>query len=128
MIFVVGALMVIASQIPLVCHWAMVPDTVDYGEWKSGKRGEGVTYGLVTFSQKLGSAIGAAITGLILSLSGYVPNVVQTEKALTGIMHLMVTLPLICYVICLALYYFYKLDRKTFDKILQEISDRQVAG
>jgi sugar (glycoside-pentoside-hexuronide) transporter len=126
MIFAVGAVIVFSSNIPLVCHWAMLPDTVDYGEWKTGKRGEGVTYGVTSFVQKLGNAIGGAISGLILAVTGYVPNVVQTPEATTGIMHLLVTLPLICAVLCFALLYFYKLDEKKLRGVIAELSGSQI--
>ncbi len=127
MIFVVGALIVFSSNIPLVCHWAMLPDTVDYGEWKTGKRGEGVTYGVTSFVQKLGNAIGGAVSGLILAVTGYVPDAVQTPEAGRGIMHLLITLPLICAVLCFVLLYLYKLDEKKLKGIVAELSGSRTA-
>lgn len=127
-IFIVGCFIVFSSNIPLVCHWAMLPDTVDYGEWKTGKRGEGVTYGMTSFVQKLGNALGGAVSGFILSVTGYVPNAVQTAAAEKGITHLLVTLPLVCAVVCFVLLYFYELDEKKFSGIMKQLTERQAAA
>ena len=39
--------------------WALEADTVEYGEWKTGVRTEGITYALFSFTRKQGQAIGA---------------------------------------------------------------------
>jgi GPH family glycoside/pentoside/hexuronide:cation symporter len=35
-----------------VLFWSMLPDTIEYGEWKSGIRTESSLYGFMTFAQK----------------------------------------------------------------------------
>ncbi len=52
--------------------WAMVSDTIDYGEWKTGYRTEGLVNSACSFGYKIGNGIGSALLGWILELGGYV--------------------------------------------------------
>ena len=38
--------------------FAIQPDTVDYGEWKTGVRGEGGSYSVLSFTRKAGQGVG----------------------------------------------------------------------
>lgn len=67
--------------------WAMIPDTVEVDEYKTGERREGLYYSLVTFIQKISAAIALLIGGIVLDAIGYMPNVEQTPQALNGIMN-----------------------------------------
>jgi GPH family glycoside/pentoside/hexuronide:cation symporter len=77
------ATLVIGPTIPLV--WAMYADTADYGEWKSGRRTTGLVFSALQFAQKLGLAVGAGLTGIILSLFGFIANEVQGDQSINGI-------------------------------------------
>ena len=66
--------------------WAMVSDTIDYGEWKTGYRTEGLVNSACSFGWKIGNGIGSALLGLILEAGGYVGTAItQTETALFSI-------------------------------------------
>ena len=52
--------------------WAMVSDTIDYGEWKTGYRTEGLVNSACSFGYKIGNGIGSALLGMILEIGGYV--------------------------------------------------------
>jgi GPH family glycoside/pentoside/hexuronide:cation symporter len=65
--------------------WAMYADTADYGEWKSGRRTTALVFSALQFAQKLGLAVGAGLSGIILSLFGFIANEVQTETSIYGI-------------------------------------------
>lgn len=54
--------------------WVMMADVADYGEWKQGKRMDGVIFSTFLAVLKLGMAISGAIVGWTLGLSGYVAN------------------------------------------------------
>lgn len=54
--------------------WAMMGDAIDYNEWKTGKREEGVVYSLHSFFRKLAQGIGPAVALVIMSTLGYVNN------------------------------------------------------
>ena len=47
-------------------------DSIDYMEWKTGKRMEGVTFSMQTFFTKVSSGITAGLATLALSVLGYV--------------------------------------------------------
>ncbi|MBQ8448847.1 MAG: MFS transporter [Clostridia bacterium] len=54
--------------------WAMMGDAIDYNEWKTGKREEGVVYSLHSFFRKLAQGVGPAVALVIMSTLGYVNN------------------------------------------------------
>ncbi len=45
--------------------WALEADTVEYGEYLTGVRIEGLTYSLFSFTRKCGQAIGGSIPAFI---------------------------------------------------------------
>ncbi len=54
--------------------WAMMGDAIDYNEWKTGKREEGVVYSLHSFFRKLAQGVGPALALVIMASLGYVNN------------------------------------------------------
>lgn len=105
--------------------WAMVPDTVEYAEWKTGLRREGVLYGLFFFGQKLAAAFAGFIAGQGLELAGYMPNAIQSASALFGIRLLMTIVPTALIVIGMGFISFYPIDQKFHAQIVREIGNGQ---
>lgn len=69
---------------------SMLPDTIEYGYRTTGQHIGGSLAGLYIMVEKLGQAIGASATGIILGLFGYVEAkagqaVTQPESAVFGI-------------------------------------------
>lgn len=104
--------------------WALIPETIDYAEFKTGKRASGVIYALVNFFFKFGMAIGGIVPGLILSKFGYVANHAQTTTALHGILLTLTVIPVVFVIIELFAIYFYNLDEKEHKRILGELASR----
>ncbi|MTH70172.1 glucuronide transporter [Agromyces bracchium] len=52
--------------------WAIEADTVEYGEWKTGVRAEGITYAVFSFTRKAGQAVGGAVAAYAIGIGGYV--------------------------------------------------------
>ena len=52
----------------------MYADTADYNEWRTGRRATAMTFAAATFSQKLGTALAAAVMGWVFTALGYVAN------------------------------------------------------
>jgi GPH family glycoside/pentoside/hexuronide:cation symporter len=73
-----------ANAVYQLC-WAMIPDVVEVDEFKTGKRREGMYYGVAVFVMKVGSAFALFIVGQVLDRIGYVPNAQQTPETLMGI-------------------------------------------
>ena len=66
-----------------ICQWGMVPDTIEYGHWKTGIRAEGLPLTFFTFMQKSAMAFGAGVASLVLWATGFVANTELTESALS---------------------------------------------
>ncbi|MBW2369069.1 MAG: MFS transporter [Deltaproteobacteria bacterium] len=66
--------------------WSMIPDCVEVDEFKSGKRREGMYYGVISFTQKLCSAIAIALVGIVLEHIGYDATLsTQAPETLKGL-------------------------------------------
>ncbi len=115
----------LGSGIVFTLVWALVADTVEYGEWKTGKRAEGVTYSCYSLFSKSAFAAGGALGGYLLHASRYVPHVVQTPAADHMIRALFTLAPVVCGSLAVIVMQFYKLDGETFQRILNDLKDRR---
>ncbi|WFW13045.1 MFS transporter [Citrobacter freundii] len=107
-------------------NWALVPDTVDYGEWKTGIRAEGSVYTGYTFSRKISAALAGFLPGIMLTQIGYVPNIVQSEATLLGLRQLIFLWPCgLAIIAAFTMGLFYKLNETRFAFIIEEISQRK---
>jgi len=122
-VFNIIAKMAYAPAVPLL--WTMIADSADYGEWKSGRRSTGLYFSAAVFAQKAGWGIGAAIAGWILTISQFIPNVEQTETAITGIKLLVSVIPGILYMSCAIFMIFYKIDTKTTDLMKKDLDAKR---
>ncbi|NMM62719.1 MFS transporter [Clostridium sp. P21] len=104
--------------------WALIPETVEYGEWKTNKRLGGMIYAVIGFFFKCGNALGGMIPGLVLSMSGYVAKQAQTPTALNGILIATAVIPICLYIIAIVCMRFYNLDKETYARISQELQER----
>jgi GPH family glycoside/pentoside/hexuronide:cation symporter len=122
-VFNIIAKMAYAPAVPLL--WTMIADSADYGEWKTGRRATGLYFSAAVFAQKAGWGIRAAIAGWILAASSFVPNVAQTETAITGIKLLVSVIPGILYMSCAIFMIFYKIDKNTTDQMKIDLDERR---
>ncbi|ELP4008775.1 MFS transporter [Escherichia coli] len=107
-------------------NWALVPDTVDYGEWKTGIRAEGSVYTGYTFFRKISAALAGFLPGIILTQIGYVPNIAQSDATLQGLRQLIFIWPCALAIIAtLTMGFFYTLNEKRFALIIEEINQRK---
>ena len=109
-----------------ILFWSMLPDTIEYGEWKSGIRTESSLYGFMTFAQKGAIAFAAVILGMALTTIGFEPNQVQTQETLDGLKSLMTWIPLAGVCISFVLVYFYPIDKAFHEKLIQDIEERKL--
>ena len=125
LLYVVSAVSANFGAAPAIMGWAMLPDTVEYGEWKTGVRAEGATYALSSFCQKVAMAIGGTLTGLVLAGVGYVPNEIQTPEAENAIVTMMTLFPALIGMFGIGCMAFYKLDQDTHSRIVKVIEARR---
>ena len=66
--------------------FALVPDVVEYGNWKFGVRSEGLISSAQSIGSKIGIGLGSALTGWILAGVGYDPTAAaQTQSVINAI-------------------------------------------
>ncbi len=69
---IIMAICSIPSGAASIAQTSLFCDSVDYMEWKTGKRTEGVTFAMQTFFTKISSGVTGALATFSLSILGYV--------------------------------------------------------
>ncbi|BCW61551.1 glucuronide transporter [Arthrobacter sp. StoSoilB22] len=105
--------------------WALEADTVEYGEWKTGVRTEGITYALFSFTRKTGQAVGGALAAYCLAVGGYKSGAAQSAEAMQGIQFAAGALPAIMTILAIAVMAKYKLTDAVHAQIVGEIRARR---
>jgi GPH family glycoside/pentoside/hexuronide:cation symporter len=105
--------------------WSMVPDTVEYSQWKTGLRREGIIYGAFMFCQKFPAALAAFIVGIVLKYVGYTANIEQTEQSLMGIRLLLTLIPVGFIIIGIVFISLFPISAADHRRMLAEIQDRE---
>ncbi len=123
-LFAALACMAVGMAAYYVSFWAMLPDTVEYGEWKAGIRSESLAFGLLVFGQKAALGLGAGGLGLMLSRVGYVADGVQNAGVLDAIKAAMLWMPLGGGLIAAALIAFYPISPTRHRAMVEEIAAR----
>jgi GPH family glycoside/pentoside/hexuronide:cation symporter len=109
-----------------VLPWAIIPDAIEWDEWKTGERHEGMFYSLTTLIQKVASSAAVLMVPLVLQFTGYQPNVAeQPASVLWGLRILVGPVPavLLCAGILTAIRY--PLSRQQHAQIVQELESRR---
>ena len=117
-LFVVGG---VGLSTNFFSPWAMVPDTVEYGQLQTGLRREGILYGVFFFGQKMASALAGFIAGQGLGLFGFVANEAQTDQALLGIRILTTFIPIALIILGILIISRYPINQAMHTKILEDI-------
>ncbi|ACL38784.1 sugar (Glycoside-Pentoside-Hexuronide) transporter [Pseudarthrobacter chlorophenolicus A6] len=105
--------------------WALEADTVEYGEWKTGVRTEGITYALFSFTRKTGQAVGGALAAYALALGGYKSGAVQTAEAAFGIQVAAGAIPAVLTILAVLVMSRYKLTDDMHAGIIRDITARR---
>ncbi|MGD8998467.1 MAG: glycoside-pentoside-hexuronide (GPH):cation symporter, partial [Anaerolineae bacterium] len=112
-----------------VLPWAIIPDAIEWGEWQTGERHEGMFYSLVTLIRKATTSLAVPAVGLILQFTGYVPNAAQQPpSALMGIRIVIGPIPAV--LLCLGILFaiLYPLSREEYADIARELERRRAEG
>lgn len=125
---IAGVLIFIGEAFIQLLMLMFLADTIEYGQWKSGKRNQAVTLSIQPLINKIGGAIATGIVTATLIISGI--NSAESAADVTSegllIMKLaMFILPLICIVAGYFVYRFkFKIDKAFYDKIVGELAAR----
>jgi GPH family glycoside/pentoside/hexuronide:cation symporter len=116
-----------------IAPYAMIPDTIEYDQVKSGLREEGAYYGLWTFFSKSGQAMAGLVSGLILQIMNYLPpqtvvtaggtalqDVIQSAEALLGIRLLLGPVATVFLILSGILVLTYPINEKVYKEIMAQ--------
>ncbi len=123
-VFFWGAVVALGGAPVAVLGWAMIPDTVEYGQWRTGVRADGVIFATASFFQKLAKAVGGWAVAALLAWFGYVANQPQTEASLHGILALMSICPLVVNAALFGVSFLYRLDGAAHAEIVAQLKER----
>ena len=126
-----GAVLVFVGQAFIQTLMLMfLADTVEYGQWKLGKRNESITFSIQPFINKIGGAIATGIVSLTLIFSGIKVDG-GTVDAIDGegkliIKAAMFVIPLIMIVVGYIVYLKkYKISEEYYSQILKDLEERE---
>ena len=106
--------------------WSMFADIVDHQELTTGRRAAGLIFSSSSMSQKLGWALGAALTGWVLAWFGYNPDFArQSMETIFGERMMISLLPAVCCVIAFFGMMFYPLSDKRVKENAEELEKRR---
>lgn len=104
--------------------YAFVPDTMEYGQWKTGIRLEGTLQSACSIGAKFGVGVAPGIVGILMSMARFDGMVaVQPEAALNIIRLCTIWLPALFALLMAITIYFYDLDKK-YNQILVDLQER----
>lgn len=106
--------------------WSMFADIVDHQELLTGRRATGLIFSSSSMSQKLGWALGAALSGWILAWFHYVPDAIsQSSDTIFGERLMISIFPAVCCLLAVIGMAFYPLSDKKVKEISEELNLRR---
>lgn len=95
---------------------AMSADVVDYGEWKTGVRSDGIVFSSSSFSMKVAMGVSAAAIAWILGLSGYDGGAAeQSATTISAMVNTFIWVPIAMVAVMAVLLWLYDLDKRIVD-------------
>lgn len=123
------------SAVPLECknlmQKEMEAETVDYVEWKTGQRVEGIMLSIMSFTGKIENTFSASLGLAILAKVGYAAHqegsVIQSPKTILALFLMTTVVPAIGYLLMLIPMRFYNITGESHRQMLREIQERRAA-
>lgn len=118
----------LASGVAMAMPFAVLSDSVDYGEWKTGIRAAGLLTAIgAAFCLKAGAGLGGALPLWLMQFAGYVPKAEQTATALRAIEFGLIWLPALCFALAALPVWFYRNYERLEPEIRAELARRREA-
>jgi GPH family glycoside/pentoside/hexuronide:cation symporter len=112
-----------------VLPWSIIPDAIEWDEWQTGERHEGMFYSLITLAKKWASSIAVPLAVLVLGFTGYDSSLpTQPTSAITGIRIVTGPIPAALLLGGLILAVLYPLGKEKFDQVKAELKVRRAGG
>ncbi|MDQ0728794.1 MFS transporter [Microbacterium sp. W4I20] len=125
-LLIIGSLIRAIGGVPNAsAMFALVADVIDYGEWKSGVRLDGMTYAAATAGQNFGAGLGTALVGWLLAFGNYDGLASsQPQSAINVEIFLYLVLPGITAILIGVIIYFLNVD-KNLSQMQRDLADRR---
>jgi GPH family glycoside/pentoside/hexuronide:cation symporter len=112
-----------------VLPWAILPDAIEWGEYETGERHEGMFYSLVTLMRKAATSLAIPGTLALLHFTGYDGLAEQQPaSALIGLRIVVGPIPALLLCVGIAFAYFYPLSRERYAEVVEKLEARRAAG
>lgn len=105
--------------------YTIIPDCVEYGEWKTGIRNDGFQYAFISLGNKIGMALGTSLLAIALGSAGYVSNAAQNPDVLRIMHHAFSTIPGVLWIITAGCLCFYKLNKRQYNQIVADLENKK---
>lgn len=106
--------------------WAMITDVIDDAEVKNGIREDGTIYSVYSFARKLGQAVTAGLSGVLLSMVGYTQATAYDPDVTLGIFRLSCIIPALGLgLVAVVLAFVYPLNKTKVESNSAELARRR---
>ena len=114
-----------APTIPLL--WAMIGDVADHIEYENYRRATGFCFSGIVMAVKVGTGLGGAVAGVIISAFGYQPGSVsiQNESAMEGIRLVSSIVPALLFCVGIVALYLYPITKEYNENMQAELAARR---
>ena len=109
-----------------IITYAMIGDTVDYLEWKTGERGEGICFAMQTLINKIGMAVGAFIGVLSVSIAGIDTRTYEVTNG-NALWSVLIISGAVSMFACAVPMFFYTITEKKQAEMVKEIEARKAS-
>lgn len=124
-IFVCYAISALCTGASMVAVNAMMMDTIEYGEWKTGQRNEGLITATRCFVSKLVSAFVGIIIAAVIGLTGYQALAEQSAYTLSAFHNVYTLGCALCMIVAIIPMLFYTLTEERHAEIMKELAARK---
>lgn len=114
-----------------VITYALIADSVDYIEWKTGERADGVCFAFQTLLSKVSAGLATYAVSVVLKVSEFQAPIdgiiqVQSEKTKTGLFFMITILPAIGFALTMIPMFFNDYTGEKKEKIQKELEFRRM--
>ena len=124
MMYVLAAILGTGAGCAMTIGFSILADIVDYDEYMTGQRKEGSYFSIYFFIFKTGLGITLFMTGFILEVAGFQPNVPQSYNTMLAMRSMYAFFPLFFYLLAIIIFSYYNLDRAEHHRIRSIIDNR----
>lgn len=122
--YILAAILGTGAGCAMTIGFSILADIVDYDEYVTGQRKEGSYFSIYFFIFKTGLGITLFLTGFILELAGFQPNTMQSGVTRLAMRSMYAFFPLFFYMLAIAIFLKYNLNRVEHKRIRQVIDSR----